>query len=120
MRLIKPIIIIFLSGLLVTGIVKFIYLDATLINEKEQKIRVGLMVEEVQLAIITPESKQSLKTIQQYGTDSRYYLMIRGWLVQVASGVKSQLNAERDKRKKSALQARYNALQKAIRSIDLE
>ena len=42
------------------------------------------------------EDPRALETIAKHGTDSRYYVMIRGWLVQVKSGVESQLAATKD------------------------
>jgi hypothetical protein len=37
------------------------------------------------------EDPRSLETIAKHGTDSRYYVMIRNWLVQVKSGVESPI-----------------------------
>ncbi|WP_428617375.1 hypothetical protein, partial [Shewanella sp.] len=55
----------------------------------------GVMVQALQQAIATP-SAEHLEVIARYGTDSRYYVMIRGWLVQQLSGLESQLAAHGD------------------------
>ena len=78
------------------------------------------MVKEIALALKTPENPESLKTIVTHGQDSRYYVMIRGWLVQELKGVESQLNATRDAEKKKKFQARQKLMKTAIRRIDLE
>lgn len=88
--------------------------------ETTEDVRVGQMVEQVSHAIKHPDTDNAFETITQAGTDSRYYVMIRGWLMQELSGVQSQLNATRDDTKKAAFQARVDFLQRAVRRIDLE
>lgn len=88
--------------------------------ESTEDIRVGQMVEQVSYAIKHPDSESAFETITQAGTDSRHYVMIRGWLMQELSGVQSQLNATRDDTKKAAFQARVDFLQRVVRRIDLE
>ncbi|WP_137297993.1 hypothetical protein [Psychromonas sp. SP041] len=61
-----------------------------------------------------------MQTIYKFGTDSRYYLMVRGWLVQKLSGVQSQLAVQNSESKQEVLVAEVNALKQAIRAIDLE
>ncbi|GIU23558.1 hypothetical protein L2719_05260 [Shewanella schlegeliana] len=87
---------------------------------------IGVMVKSLDNAIKHP-SNASLATIAEYGTDSRYYVMIRGWLVQELQGVKSQLAAYnshvQDKSydaNRARLQQKVDFLQHAIRRIDLE
>jgi len=86
--------------------------------EQEQKI--GEMVKKLQVAIKSPQSKASLLVIYEYGTDSRYYSMIRGWLVQELSAVESQLNASQSEALSKAFTLRADFLKQAIRLIDLE
>ncbi|ASJ95500.1 hypothetical protein [Shewanella marisflavi] len=78
----------------------------------------GIMVQALQQAIATP-SAEHLEVIARYGTDSRYYVMIRGWLVQQLSGLESQLAAHGDQAPE-ALRAQAEHLKAAIRRIDLE
>ena len=86
--------------------------------EQEQKI--GEMVKKLQVAIKSPQSKASLLVIYEYGTDSRYYSMIRGWLVQELSGVESQLNVSQSESLSKEFTLRADFLKQAIRLIDLE
>lgn len=81
---------------------------------------IGEMVQAVETAIDAPEQSASLRTIVEYGTDSRYYVMIRGWLVQELRGVESQRDASRDPTLKSQFEVKAAFLQTAIRRIDLE
>ncbi|ABV35249.1 hypothetical protein Ssed_0637 [Shewanella sediminis HAW-EB3] len=87
-------------------------------NSEEYKI--GVMVKALSRAIASPDEPDSLKIITQYGTDSRYYVMIRGWLVQELSGAQSQLDATRDATAKTKFIERAAFLTQAIRRIDLE
>ena len=95
---------------------------SALANEPEQseEYTIGAMVKSLDNAIKHP-SETSLATISLYGTDSRYYVMIRGWLVQELQGVNSQLSAYRsDDEIKARLQTKSDFLTQAIRRIDLE
>ncbi|MCL1139375.1 hypothetical protein [Shewanella pneumatophori] len=88
--------------------------------EQSEEYTIGVMVKALDNAIKQP-SKNSLELIRHYGTDSRYYVMIRGWLVQELQGVNSQLAAYKsDDEFKARLQAKSDFLSQAIRRIDLE
>ncbi|QYJ90474.1 hypothetical protein [Shewanella halotolerans] len=78
----------------------------------------GAMVQALQQAIASP-SPEHLEMIARYGTDSRYYVMIRGWLVQELSGIESQLAAHGD-RAPETMRAKAEHLRAAIRRVDLE
>ncbi len=94
--------------------------------------QIGVMIEAISAALAKPTDPSSLETISQYGTDSRYYVMIRGWLVQELSGVQSQLDATlsaqsradsitaSDLETKQSFIDKVAFLQRAIRRIDLE
>lgn len=84
-----------------------------------ETLQIGLMVEAVQTALLVRD-QQSLQTISLYGTDSRYYSMIRGWLFQELVGVESQLHASKTLKNSEKFQSHSNFLKKAIISIDLE
>jgi len=90
-----------------------------------EEYQIGVMVKALSRAIASADEPDSLHIITQYGTDSRYYVMIRGWLVQELSGVQSQLDATRghkteDHSAKEKLTERVGFLTQAIRRIDLE
>ncbi|MDC0661544.1 hypothetical protein [Marinobacter sp. SS21] len=82
--------------------------------------RIGAMVLEIEQALSHPEDPQALATIVRHGTDSRYYVMIRGWLRQELAGVESQLASLRDVERRRHLAMRADFLRLAIRRIDLE
>ncbi len=88
--------------------------------EHSEEHRIGEMVIAVSAAIDAPMQSESLDTIARYGTDSRYYVMIRGWLSQTLSGVQSQLDASQGRSDKAILQQKSDFLQASIRRIDLE
>ena len=85
-----------------------------------QAYEIGTMVQQLQLALDTPEDGQSLITINHYGTDSRYYSMIRGWLYQELVATESQLKASQSQPYLAKFQQKSNFLKQAIRMIDLE
>lgn len=86
----------------------------------QQEYQIGVMVNAIDKAI-TDARPDSLELIYQYGTDSRYYVMIRGWLIQELTGVQSQLDAHRQQDEhRQQLEHKVNFLKQAIRRIDLE
>ncbi|QQX79662.1 hypothetical protein JK628_19435 [Shewanella sp. KX20019] len=86
----------------------------------QQEREIGAMVQAIDRAIAAPQTN-SLEIIYQYGTDSRYYVMIRGWLVQELAGVNSQLEAYKQQDEpRRVLEQKVSFLQQAIRRIDLE
>ncbi|MFC7338239.1 hypothetical protein ACFQY0_13680 [Haloferula chungangensis] len=87
---------------------------------KSEEIRVGSMVLAIDAALKSPEKKESLETIARYGTDTRHYVMIRGWLSELLKGTESQLAATTDPELKAKHQQKADFLKKAIRRIDLE
>jgi len=88
--------------------------------EATEECRIGLMVKEISEAIASPEEAGAMETIVRYGTDSRHYVMIRGWLVEVLKGVDSRVDAATDEAQKKDLQTKASWLRKSIRRIDLE
>ncbi|QYK13383.1 hypothetical protein K0I63_02365 [Shewanella rhizosphaerae] len=87
-------------------------------NLQAEQQELGAMVQALQRAIATPSPEQ-LEVIARYGTDSRYYVMVRGWLVQELSGIESQLAAHGDGAPET-MRAKAEHLKAAIRRIDLE
>ncbi|RTR40545.1 hypothetical protein EKG38_01080 [Shewanella canadensis] len=96
-------------------------IEASVVKESgTEEYKIGVMIKALSRAIASPDEPDSLQIITQYGTDSRYYVMIRGWLVQVLSGVQSQLDANRNDNAQEILIERVDFLTQAIRRIDLE
>ncbi|MDX1756106.1 MAG: hypothetical protein R3175_08620 [Marinobacter sp.] len=85
-----------------------------------QSQRIGEMVMAIDQALAHPEAPHALETIARYGTDSRHYVMIRGWLVQELRAAESQMAAASDPVLQHRFSARVQFLRQAIRRIDLE
>lgn len=95
--------------------------DGSSLDKKvSQEYQIGVMVKAIAATIKDPKKPESMQVIVQYGTDSRYYVMIRGWLKEELSGVNSLLAVVRDSAQKSRLQEKSTFLKQAIRRIDLE
>lgn len=89
-------------------------------SQQSEEYNIGIMVKSIQSAIDHPEQHDSLTTIFEYGGDSRYYVMIRGWLTQELASAKSQQSAVKDTAAKEGISRKVQFLQQAIRGIDLE
>ncbi len=85
-------------------------------SEDAEALALGRQILAVQRALGDPES---LKAVTALGTDSRHYVMVRGWLVQLLAGDESIAEAAGGK-PAEAVAARIRFLRKAIRAIDLE
>lgn len=112
----KRLIAIMITLLISAGIFPYVARNDVISSETHQ---IGMMVQAVQIALKV-RNTQSLQTIRLYGTDSRYYLMIRGWLVQELAGVESQLHASKAGKNSEKFQTQADFLKKAIIAIDLE
>ncbi|WP_372881375.1 hypothetical protein [Psychromonas sp.] len=86
----------------------------------KQAYEIGLMVQALQLAIKSPQKQDSLQIISDYGTDRRYYTMIRGWLFEELVGVEKRLHASKNVKEIAGLQLKSDSLKRAIRSIDTQ
>jgi hypothetical protein len=113
-----------LQVLLLTTILAFsIPVSAVQTTEHDDYVHayeIGIMVQQLQIALAAPEDANSLTTIKQYGTDSRYYSMIRGWLMQELLASESQLSASDNQLYIDKFQQKADFLKQAIRMIDLE
>jgi hypothetical protein len=85
-----------------------------------EEYQIGVMVKRIAEAIDAPEKPESLQTITAYGTDSRYYVMIRGWLIQELRGVESQILPTQEDATNAKLRRKADFLERSIRRIDLE
>ncbi len=75
-------------------------------------------MKELKVALHSP-SEESLATVVAFGTDSRYYTIVRGWAGYELSGVQSQLGAGNRDYSEQLLQ-KEEFLTEVIRRIDLE
>ena len=81
--------------------------------------RLGQQVIAVNAAIRDPNSADAMTAITELGTDSRYYTMVRGWLMLAVQGDQSIVDAS-EPGTRPDIEARIRFLQQAIRAIDLE
>ncbi len=79
----------------------------------------GRKVLAVQAAIAEPTAPGAADAIKVLGLDSRYYVMVRGWLSMQLAGDRSIANARGDATPQH-IQVRIHFLEQAIRAIDLE
>ncbi len=79
----------------------------------------GRKVLAVNEAIHNPIAPNAMQAITDLGLDSRYYVLVRGWLSQKLQGDMSLLEANKE-RTSSKVTQRITFLQNAIRAIDLE
>tara|TARA_B100000809_G_scaffold265381_1_gene324053 strand:+ start:2130 stop:2483 length:354 start_codon:yes stop_codon:yes gene_type:complete len=93
--------------------------NSTFTENQTETLRIGALVQKVDYAIAHP-SNESLENIALAGTDTRHYVMIRGWLVQTLKGIESQHDASAAADRRAQLQVKIDFLQRAIRRIDLE
>ena len=81
--------------------------------------RLGEQVIAVNAAIRDPNTADAMATITELGTDSRYYTMVRGWLMLAVQADQSIVDASEPGTRPN-IEARISFLQQAIRAIDLE
>ena len=79
----------------------------------------GLKVLAVQAVLATPSTPGAIDTIKALGLDSRYYVMVRGWLSMQLEGDRSIASARGDAVPRHIRQ-RIDFLERAIRAVDLE
>lgn len=87
---------------------------------QSEEYLIGEMVKSIQLALLHPEAETSLVTLIEYGQDSRYYTMIRGWVSLELSGVVSQYESAHNESARERHARKIEVLEKVIRAIDLE
>ena len=79
----------------------------------------GQKILAVQQAIAHPDLPNSMPAILDLGHDSRYYILVRGWLAEKLRGDQSIATAMTDETP-AELERRIEFLKTAIRAIDLE
>ena len=88
-------------------------------EEDEAALALGRSVLAVRLAIENPQTPGALDAVRALGTDSRHYVMVRGWLSEQLRADRSIRDASREKTPRNIMD-RIAFLEKAIRAIDLE
>lgn len=89
----------------------------------KQAMELGRKVLKVKEALKNPDKKESFEAIKSLGHDSRYYVLVRGWLTQhihMTESYKGTSKYKSSKDYKKKIDARQLALQKMLRAIDLE
>lgn len=90
-------------------------------HELNQDCQLGVKVNAVRQALETPDEPGAMEAVTALGRDSRYYTMVRGWLVQELKNAESQREATRDNPERiEKMDTKIAFLQEAIRRIDLE
>jgi hypothetical protein len=92
---------------------------ASLSDEDKAALELGRGVLAIQRVLKNPTAPDAMNVVTHLGHDSRYYVMIRGWLTYQLSGDQSIINASRGNPPK-LIADRAAFLQKAIRYLDLE
>ncbi|MCF7734122.1 MAG: hypothetical protein K9N23_20730 [Akkermansiaceae bacterium] len=85
----------------------------------QEALDLGRKVLAVKRAIANPGAPAAMPSVTNLGHDSRYYVMVRGWLKQQLSADQSIADA-RGKDTPKKIRDRISFLTKAIRAIDLE
>ena len=85
----------------------------------EHALWLGYRVLAIAAAIRNPDAPGSMEAVLELGLDSRYYVMVRGWLAMQLRGDMSILQA-RNGDVSPQIAVRIAFLEKAIRAIDLE
>ncbi|MGB5465872.1 MAG: hypothetical protein WBM84_07285 [Sedimenticolaceae bacterium] len=79
----------------------------------------GQRVLAIAAAVRNPDAPDAMVAVLELGLDSRYYVMVRGWLLAQLLGDMS-ISQARNGDVSPQVAARIAFLQKAIRAIDLE
>jgi len=85
----------------------------------EHALWLGQRVLAIAAAMRNPDAPGAMEAVLELGLDSRYYVMVRGWLAEQLRGDMSILQA-RNGDVSPQIAARIAFLEKAIRAIDLE
>lgn len=93
--------------------------DSSSIDDSSEALRVGQQILAIQAVLENPNQVNAINTVVELGTDSRYYVLVRGWLQEQLRADQSILDARRDQGPPKILE-RVVFLKKAIRAIDLE
>ena len=107
----------------------FLFLLSISLNSQAQRLshsqlspmQTGEIILQLAEAIESPlPTEKNLQTIHQFGTDTRFYILTRGWLMQYLEMTSAMLQNSQSPSQIEALKKRQAFLHKAIRLIDLE
>lgn len=91
------------------------------VNRENRAYQIGVMVNEIDSLLYNYTDPKAFEKIAEYGTDSRYYVMIRGWLVQELAGTESLIESTEGREPLHSQHVEKAVfLKKLIRRIDLE
>jgi hypothetical protein len=86
----------------------------------DEALALGHRVIAVQRALKDPGRPGALAAIVDLGTDSRHYVMVRGWLMLQLQADTSIIEATREPDRRPNIESRIEFVRTAIRAIDLE
>ena len=89
----------------------------TLSEQDLEALKLGKQILAIQEALNNPGDPNSIHSITALGWDQRYYLMVRGWLVQ---RLQADQSAYTGSESQTHLGERIEFIKLAIRTIDLE
>jgi len=85
----------------------------------EHALWLGHSVLAIAAAVRNPDAPDAMEAVLELGLDSRYYVLVRGWLVMQLRGDMS-ISQAKNGDVSPQIAARTAFLEKAIRAIDLE
>jgi len=94
-------------------------ITGALSEEEQAALEIGRKVQAIERAIQNPKAPEAMTAVTELGLQSRFYVMVRGWLSHQLSGDQSILDANKD-RTENGIKERSAFLQRAIRAVDLE
>ncbi len=97
--------------------------NTTLTKEDKHALELGRKIVRIKAALQIPEQQASVDAVTELGLDSRYYVMVRGWILQHINMTQSYLGTttyKESEQRKSEIDDRIASLQKMLRAIDLE
>lgn len=89
----------------------------------EEALLLGRQVLAVRQALKNPETPESLEAVTALGQDSRYYVMVRGWVlqhIQMAESYRGTSDYKDSPERRLEVEKKISALQNMLRRIDLE
>ena len=104
------------TGMLLAGLV--VHADECK-DQTNGATQLGEQVLAIRIALDNTDAPDAMQAIKNLGLDSRYYVMVRGWLSLQLQGDRNFLLASQGKIT-TKLEQRIDFLERAIRTIDLE
>jgi len=97
--------------------------EALRFHQDKHALEVGRKVIKIKSALQVPEQQSSIDAVRELGLDSRYYTMVRGWIMEHIKMTKSYRGTteyKKSKQRKNEIDSRIAALEEMVRAIDLE